>query len=268
MEAPSLLETGFAAVLLAATFVVGERTHILGRLLTPRSLTSFGGGMAAAYVFLHVMPELHGARHAFTEAAAMALPYEGKAIYYLALAGFLSFYGIRHFHTRQLSAREGKPDRLDFQVQIGGFAAYAWLMGYLLLRGLEAHHIAIGLYAVAMAFHCLAINRELSHEYGDDYYRSGRFILAGHGPRRLGKRGAARPAGEPDPAAARLSVGRRDHEQPDPGTADGKGWPLLALHHGRPPLRPHPAAAGLTATFLFLRRNQKWTTSGCASSTT
>lgn len=179
MEAPSLLETGFAAVLLAATFVVGERTHILGRLLTPRSLTSFGGGMAAAYVFLHVMPELHGARHAFTEAAAMALPYEGKAIYYLALAGFLSFYGIRHFHTRQLSAREGKPDRLDFQVQIGGFAAYAWLMGYLLLRGLEAHHIAIGLYAVAMAFHCLAINRELSHEYGNDYRRTGRFILAG-----------------------------------------------------------------------------------------
>lgn len=179
MEAHSLLETGFAAVLLAATFVVGERTHILGRLLTPRSLTSFGGGMAAAYVFLHVMPELHGARHAFTEAAAMALPYEGKAIYYLALAGFLSFYGIRHFHTRQLSAREGKPDRLDFQVQIGGFAAYAWLMGYLLLRGLEAHHIAIGLYAVAMAFHCLAINRELSHEYGNDYRRTGRFILAG-----------------------------------------------------------------------------------------
>lgn len=179
MEAPSLLETGFAAVLLAAAFVVGERTHLLGRVLTPRSLTSFGGGMAAAYVFLHVMPELHGARHAFTEAAAMALPYEGKAIYYLALAGFLSFYGIRHFHTRQLSAREGKPDRLDFQVQIGGFAAYAWLMGYLLLRGLEAHHIAIGLYAVAMAFHCLAINRELSHEYGNDYRRTGRFILAG-----------------------------------------------------------------------------------------
>ncbi len=179
MEAPSLLETGFAAVLLAAAFVVGERTHLLGRLLTPRSLTSFGGGMAAAYVFLHVMPELHGARHAFTEAAAMALPYEGKAIYYLALAGFLSFYGIRHFHTRQLSAREGKPDRLDFQVQIGGFAAYAWLMGYLLLRGLEAHHAAIELYAVAMGFHCLAINRELSHEYGNDYRRTGRFILAG-----------------------------------------------------------------------------------------
>ena len=179
MEAHSLLETGFAAVLLAATFVVGERTHILGRLLTPRSLTSFGGGMAAAYVFLHVMPELHGARHAFTEAAAMALPYEGKAIYYLALAGFLSFYGIRHFHTRQLSAREGKPDRLDFQVQIGGFAAYAWLMGYLLLRGLEAHHAAIELYAVAMSFHCLAINRELSNEYGNDYRGSGRFVLAG-----------------------------------------------------------------------------------------
>lgn len=179
MEAATLFETGLAALLLAAAFVVGERTRILGRLLTPRSLTSFGGGMAAAYVFLHVMPELHGARHAFTEAAATALPYQGKAIYCLALAGFLSFYGIRHFHTRQLSASDGKPGRLDFQVQIGGFAAYAWLLGYLLLRGLEVHHAAIGLYAVAMGFHCLAINRELSHEYGNDYRRSGRFILAG-----------------------------------------------------------------------------------------
>lgn len=139
MEAPNLLETGVAAVVLAAAFLIGERTRILGRLLTPRSLASFGGGMAAAYVFLHVMPELHGARHAFTEAAAMALPYEGKAIYYLALAGFLSFYGIRHFHASQLrSATDGKQSRLDFQVQIGGFAAYAWLMGYLLLRGLAA----------------------------------------------------------------------------------------------------------------------------------
>lgn len=179
MEAPRLLETGLAALLLAVAFLVGERTRILGRLLAPRSLTSFGGGMAAAYVFLHVMPELHGARHAFTEAATVALPYEGKAIYYLALAGFLSFYGIRHFHTRQANARDGKPDSLDFQVQIGGFAAYAWLMGYLLLRGLEAQHAAIGLYAVAMGFHCLAINRDLSDEYGSAYRRSGRFILAG-----------------------------------------------------------------------------------------
>lgn len=180
MEATNLLETGLAALLLAAAFVVGERTRILGRLLAPRSVTSFGGGMAAAYGFLHVMPELHGARHAFTETTAMALPYQGKAVYYLALIGFLTFYGFKHFHASQLkNTADGEPSRLDFQVQIGGFAAYAWLIGYLLLRGLEAHHAAIGLYAIAMGFHCLAINRELSAEYGNDYRRRGRFILAG-----------------------------------------------------------------------------------------
>ncbi|MDO9596095.1 MAG: hypothetical protein Q7J47_00085 [Azoarcus sp.] len=178
METSFIVKTGGAALVLAAAFLVGERARLLGWLLTPRSITSFGGGMAAAYVFLHVMPELHGARHAFTETAPMPLPYEGMAIYYLALAGFLTFYGFKHFHTSQLSATDGKPSRLDFRVQIGGFAAYAWLMAYLLLRSLEEHHASIGLYTIAMGFHCLAINRELSHEYGIDYRRTGRFVLA------------------------------------------------------------------------------------------
>jgi hypothetical protein len=178
MSAYGTAETGVAALVLASAFLVGERTRLLGWLLTPRSIASFGGGMAAAYVFLHVMPELHGARHAFAQSAAMPLPYEGMAIYYLALAGFLTFYGFKHFHIRQLSATCGKPSRLDFRVQIGGFAVYAWLMAYLLLRGLEEHHASIGMYTIAMGFHCLAINRELSHEYGSDYRRTGRFVLA------------------------------------------------------------------------------------------
>ena len=74
-----LLETGAAVVLFATTFLAGGRMHPL-RLFTAdrRSAVSLGAGMSAAYVFVHVLPELHEARR--TLADTVALRYEGMAI--------------------------------------------------------------------------------------------------------------------------------------------------------------------------------------------
>ena len=50
--------------------------------------------LTGAYGRAHLLPELHGARERFAESASVTLRYEGMAIYFLALLGFLLFYGL------------------------------------------------------------------------------------------------------------------------------------------------------------------------------
>jgi len=176
----AIIETGAAALVFAATFLVGGRVHPFRSLIRDRrSILSFGAGMSAAYVFVHVMPELHGARRAFVESVSMTLRYEGMAIYFVALLGFLLFYGLEHQSNRlRGSGAEGAVGPA-FKLDITGFAAYVWLMAYLLVNHFGDSLVSIELYAVALAFHFLSLDHALRHEHGDAYERIGRYVLAG-----------------------------------------------------------------------------------------
>lgn len=176
----TIVGTGVAAILFAAAFLFGHHVALLRRLLkNPHSLISFGSGMSAAYVFVHLMPELHEARRAFVESVSMTLRYEGMAIYYLSLLGFLVFYGLDRL--RQCPHESDSPGQINlaFKLQIGGFSVYVWLMSYLLLHHLGDASISIPLYAAAITFHFLALDRTLHFEHGLAYERFGRFVFAG-----------------------------------------------------------------------------------------
>ncbi len=176
----AIYETGAAALVFAATFLVGGRVHPFRSLIRDRrSILSFGAGMSAAYVFVHVMPELHNARRAFVESVSTTLRYEGMAIYFIALLGFLLFYGLEHQSNRlRGSGAEGEVGPA-FKLDISGFAAYVWLMAYLLVNHFGDSLVSIELYAVALAFHFLSLDHSLRHEHGDAYERIGRYVLAG-----------------------------------------------------------------------------------------
>lgn len=75
-ESGRFIETGIAVLLFAATFLAGNRVHPLRAMIRDRrSIVSFGSGMSAAYVFVHVMTELHGLRRSFAESVSMILRY-------------------------------------------------------------------------------------------------------------------------------------------------------------------------------------------------
>lgn len=180
LESGVPLETGAAALVFAATFLSGGRVHPFRSLIRDRrSILSFGAGMSAAYVFVHVMPELHGARRAFVESVSMTLRYEGMAIYFIALLGFLLFYGLEHQSNRLRDAGAEGAAGPAFKLDISGFAAYVWLMAYLLVNHFGDSLVSIELYAVALAFHFLSLDHSLRHEHGDAYERIGRYVLAG-----------------------------------------------------------------------------------------
>ncbi|OGU23220.1 MAG: hypothetical protein A2580_09075 [Hydrogenophilales bacterium RIFOXYD1_FULL_62_11] len=176
----AIYETGAAALVFAATFLVGGRVHPFRSLIRDRrSILSFGAGMSAAYVFVHVMPELHDARRAFVESIFTALRYEGMAIYFIALLGFLLFYGLEHQSNRLRGSGAEGATGPAFKLDISGFAAYVWLMAYLLVNHFGNSLVSIELYAIALTFHFLSLDHSLRHEHGDAYERVGRFVLAG-----------------------------------------------------------------------------------------
>lgn len=176
----STLHSATAALAFAATFAFGRRIHPLRALsIDRRSMISFCGGMASAYVFVHVMPELDHARSELITAAGTAtLPNDGLLIHYLALVGFLVFYGLDHLRSSDGSEMNPGAANHAFKLRIAGLSVYVWLLGYLLVHNPKASPYATALYAVAISVHLLATDHDLRQEYGKRYDRHGRFILA------------------------------------------------------------------------------------------
>ncbi len=144
---------------------------------------SAAAGASCAYVFVELLPELGEAAKEFAATGAHLNPlFPELHVYLAALAGFVVFYGLEHLTS--WAERTGRKDAPAyghghpiFLLHIGGFAAYAWLVSYAMV-GLQPTPVLIGLYAVAMGFHFLTIERALLEEHAGLYRRPGRQILA------------------------------------------------------------------------------------------
>jgi hypothetical protein len=173
------LESAAAALLFCAIFLlVGTLRPLRWFFREERTAVSFGAGIATAYVFVHVMPELNAARHAFEESTSLRLHYEGMSIFYVSLVGFLMFYGQDSLQKRLQQDPDRRRAVNAFIVSITGFAVYVGLMAYLLVHNLEDTPRSVALFAVAIAVHFLGVDRVLRDEHGTIYERIGRFILA------------------------------------------------------------------------------------------
>ncbi len=179
MQTELNLESFAAALLFCATFLlVGRLRPFQWLARDERSVVSFGAGVAIAYVFVHVMPELNTARRTFAESSSLSLRYEGMSIFYVSLIGFLMFYGLDHLRKRLHVSSETEEVGQAFEISIGGFAAYVGLMAYLLVHNLEDTPRSVALFALAIAVHFLGVDHSLREEYGAVYNRRGRYVLA------------------------------------------------------------------------------------------
>jgi hypothetical protein len=135
--------------------------------------------MSVAYVFVHMITSLSEARLSFVEAVSFHLIYEGMAIYFLSLLGFLVFYGLYHHGSLEYGRAPQDKVGLAFGLHIGGFSLYVWLVSYLLLHQLGGSPVSTPLYALAMVIPFLALDYTLRHKHETGYDRFGRFMLAG-----------------------------------------------------------------------------------------
>jgi len=141
---------------------------------------SFGSGIACAYVFVHLMPELHGTRQALAASSSAPLRFEGKSVYFVALLGFLMYYGLEHLRSgvRKHEAEGTGPSGRSFRLHVAGFAAYVGVMAFLLSHALEPARSSLPLYAGTIAVHFLSVDHALREEHGEAYERRGRIALA------------------------------------------------------------------------------------------
>lgn len=179
------LLTFLCAAVFALIHLGAQRLSFLER--RPRhGWLSFSGGVAVAYVFLHVLPEL--AAHEATFAQALDLPGEAAEawVYALALLGLAVFYGLERLakDSRARSRAAGGDDRVEgelFWLHLGPFALYNLMIGYLLLHREQAGLASLSFYFVAMALHFVTSDLGLAGHHKERYRRHGRWLLAGAG---------------------------------------------------------------------------------------
>ena len=186
MGAPGALR---GMVFLSAVFAVSfALVHVgVGWLAflnrTPRSRwLSAAGGVAVAYVFLHVLPELAAHRSTFAgelgtdEAMAEAL------VYSLSLAGLVVFYALERAimasRRRMADTRTEDGAAGTFWLHIGSFAVYNVIIGYLLLHREEPGTESLIIYGIAMTLHFVTNDFGLRHHHAGRYDRIGRWILS------------------------------------------------------------------------------------------
>lgn len=178
---PQIALSGAAALLFAVMFLWGNRLRVLPAMgHDERTVISFGAGTSAAFVFVHVMPELHEVRDSFADAIGVPLRFGGMIIYVVALVGFMVFYGLDRLrlHFPKMGT-DSEPIGVTFDLHIGGFAAYVGLMAYLLVHNLEGTPISLALYTAAIALHFVGIDHALRDKHGAQYSRLGARVLAG-----------------------------------------------------------------------------------------
>ena len=174
------LETFLVALLLCAVFLAAESLHAL-QAHFPRRWLSLAAGVAVAYVFVDILPEL-GARHrGFVAAAGQGILFAEQRIYLAALLGFLVFYGLEHlvFAPRDSDppSNGAEATRAAVRLHIGGYALYSWLIGYLLMDRALQGRVSLGVYAAAMALHFAVVGNALVRKHGRTYHRWGRWLL-------------------------------------------------------------------------------------------
>lgn len=131
-------------------------------------ISSLGGGMAATYVFIHLMAELDKGHELV-----------GDRIHLFVLFGFLSYYGIEHFLSQaKRNKRLAERSRLEFSIQIAIGWVYSWLIMYSMPESIQETGIRIVPPLVALALHLIYSDFHLGKEFSSQFDRWGRIVLA------------------------------------------------------------------------------------------
>lgn len=176
------VESALVAIFLALVHFVARRLDFPAG--SSRSFWLSGaGGASVAYVFLHLLPELHEGQLSLEEHEGpwQWLRLEGSGIYLMALAGLTVFYGLERLAARSRSAERssGRADRTGgsaFMLHVGSFALYNFVVGYLLLA---AERDNIFLYGLALGLHFIVNDESLRQHHKERYDALGRWVLAG-----------------------------------------------------------------------------------------
>jgi hypothetical protein len=163
--------------LLASAFVLSHYCCQF-TLKIKRSWEALSAGVAVAYVFVNVIPELEEHRPAVAGSAAGTLLDAEKRIYLWALAGFVTFVGLIRLPVHlSPNASRTVGVKLPFWGEMTGYSLYTLLIGYLLVHREDPSLLSLGLFVFAMGLHLFMVDIELGEQFGSFYQPWGRMLL-------------------------------------------------------------------------------------------
>lgn len=158
----SMVWTLLITIVLCLIHLSGEK---LGKIFdtTKHGAHSLGGGMAIAYVFLYLLPEL--------ELGDQVL---GEPVHFIALAGFTGYYAAERW-----AALHKNSESTSFHLRLGMLAIYNWLIIYSLPEVVETGAGYALLFSVTLGLHLLSSDYNLRSLYRKRFQSYGRWVLFG-----------------------------------------------------------------------------------------
>ena len=183
VETSNALATFGAATVFVVIFYAESWWQLkLGHEVT-RRIVSFSVGMAVAYVFVHLLPELATTTAELMELdEARELPFPQLRIYVAALLGFMLFYGLENMVSwaRVTHAESGEEheETIHLKILTASYALYVFVVCYVLAHEIRSGAGELALYAFAMGLHFLGFAYGLRRDSSRTYQRWGRHVLA------------------------------------------------------------------------------------------
>ncbi len=184
-EAQALWVSLFLTLALAAFHWLAPRLRRLPGI-PERVMTSFSGGLAVSFVFLHMLPGLLESKDTigeFLAAQVTMTPLRDLGVYCLALLGLTTFMGLEYWARSGVRdgtagvAAEAESTRRFFYVHLGSFALYNFLITYTLPLRVEAGVAYALIFTLAMALHFIINDRSLEEHHAQLFSRQGRLVL-------------------------------------------------------------------------------------------
>lgn len=170
------------AVLMALVHIFSASMKFLDTVPRNRFL-SLAGGVAVAYVFVHILPELKEHQESFENSGHLdILSFTEHHAYLIAMLGLVVFYALERtvkVSRKQRRERDGE-DRPSFgvyRVHIFSFVLYNALIGYLLVHRIQESAWNLILFSLAMALHFVVNDHSLRTDHQERYDRRGRWLL-------------------------------------------------------------------------------------------
>jgi len=149
----------------------------------PRSrFLSISGGISVAYVFIHLLPELHNYQNKISEEMKEGLlGYMDNHILLVSLFGLVVFYGLENIvktSKRKRSSKEvEKVSAGVFWLHISSFFVYNMVIGYLLIREEYTSIWEMFFFFLAMGVHFVINDHSLRSAHRESYDQHGRQLL-------------------------------------------------------------------------------------------
>lgn len=159
----------FSILTLASVHLFAAKMEFVDKLLHGRFL-SVGGGIAIAYVFVDLLPNLSESDELIRHLLSGIFPYFERHVYVLALCGFLLFFIVDRTKTLVW-------ENTAYWLSLGSYALLNFFIGYAVAYKDDPSIQPLALFTFAMALHYFTNDYTLTKDNAIAYESYGKWVL-------------------------------------------------------------------------------------------